>query len=111
MHVLHAPNEQAQKPEVRGPSMTNSTPAAVFKGALNPEIHASLYERKYTLLAIDYKDIIQLGPTGQKGMYSSGPISLWAAILHTSCILSSSILSVAKGPSEAVTCKLEVMTS
>ena len=38
----------------------------VLKGALNPETHASLYERKNTFKFIYYKGPAQLGPIGQK---------------------------------------------
>ena len=37
-----------------------------FKGALNPETHASFYERKNTFKFIYFKGSAQLGPTRRK---------------------------------------------
>ena len=60
----------------------------MLKGALNPEIHGSLYERKYTFKAINHKDTIQLGPMGQKSVYSSSgqPYLTHPAAARMSCV-------------------------
>ena len=48
-----------------------------YKGSLNPEIRASLYERK----ALLESSIIKLGPIGQKTCVLQWPISILLAVM------------------------------